>query len=429
MIISCLILNPRFIHLLITMSTELILILILVILSLDFLLERVLDVLNRKNWTSKIPKALEGIYDEEKYAKSQAYEKDKHRIGLLSSVLSFVITILMIAAGGFAWVDDFVRLYFSHPITVALSFFAFIMIGSGLISFPFSYYSTFVIEEKYDFNRSTLKTFLLDKLKGALISAIIGGGLLALIIWIYTMTTTNFWWMAWALIAFFMVFMSMFYSSLIVPLFNKQTRLEDGELNTAISTFAEKVGFKLDNIYVMDGSKRSSKGNAYFSGLGSRKRIVLFDTLIDELSTKEIVAVLAHEIGHYKKKHSLSSIILGLLQTGVMFYIFSLLIGNISLSEALGTTNHSFHLGLIAFGILYSPISTFLGLGMNALSRKNEYEADAYAAEHYNSEALMGGLKKLSVSSLSNLTPHPAYVFFYYSHPTLLQRINSMKSL
>ncbi len=424
-----LVLNPQFIHLLIIMSTELILILILVILSLDFILERILDILNRKNWTAEIPKALEGIYDEEKYAKSQAYEKDKHSIGLLSSVISFVATILMIAAGGFAWVDDFVRLYFAHPITIALSFFAFIMIGSSIISFPFSYYSTFVIEEKYGFNRSTLKIFLLDKLKGALISAILGGGLLALIIWIYTMTTTNFWWMAWVLIAFFMIFMSMFYSSLIVPLFNKQTRLEEGELNSAISTLAEKVGFKLDNIYVMDGSKRSSKGNAYFSGLGSRKRIVLFDTLIDELSTEEIVAVLAHEIGHYKKKHTLSSIILGLLQTGIMLYIFSLLIGNTSLSEALGTTNHSFHLGLIAFGILYSPISTFLGLGMNVLSRKNEYEADAYAAEHYNLEALIGGLKKLSVSSLSNLTPHPAYVFFYYSHPTLLQRINAMNSI
>lgn len=410
------------------MSTEFILTLILCILSLDFLLERTLDILNRRNWTSKIPQALEGIYDQDKYAQSQAYEKDKHRIGLLSSVLSFVVIILMIAGGGFAWVDDLVRLYFSHPIAVALSFFALIMLGSSFVGLPFSYYSVFVIEEKYGFNRSTLKTFILDKIKGGLLTAILGGGILALIIWIYTMTTTNFWWMAWALIAFVMVFMSMFYSSLIVPLFNKQTRLEEGELHTAISSLAKKVGFKLDNIYVMDGSKRSSKGNAYFTGLGSRKRIVLFDTLIDELSTEEIVAVLAHEIGHYKKKHTLSSIILGLLQTGIMFYIFSLLIGNSNLSAALGTDNHSFHLGLIAFGILYSPISTFLGLGMNILSRKNEYQADAYAAEHYSSKALAEGLKKLSVSSLSNLTPHPAYVFFYYSHPTLLQRLKAMQA-
>ncbi|RXQ94552.1 M48 family peptidase [Ancylomarina salipaludis] len=409
------------------MSTDLILTLILLILSLDFLLERTLDILNRENWSASIPKELEGIYDEEKYAQSQAYEKDKNRIGLLSSILGFVITILMIVCGGFAWLDDFVRQYFSNPIALALSFFALIMLGSSIISLPFSYYSTFVIEEKYGFNRSTLKTFILDKIKGALLTAVLGGGILALIIWIYTLTTVNFWWMAWALIALFMIFMSMFYSSLIVPLFNKQSPLEEGELNTAISKLAKKVGFKLDNIYVMDGSKRSSKGNAYFSGLGSRKRIVLFDTLIDELSTEEIVAVLAHEIGHYKKKHTLSSIILSLLQTGAMFYIFSLLIGNASLSEALGAENHSFHLGLIAFGILYSPISTFLGLGMNVLSRKNEYEADAFAAEHHSAEALGNGLKKLSVSSLSNLTPHPAYVFFHYSHPTLLQRLNALK--
>jgi len=410
------------------MSSEFILTLILVILSLDFLLERTLDILNSRNWTAQIPKELEGIYDQEKYAQSQAYEKDKNRIGLLSSVLSFVVTILMITAGGFAWVDDLVRLYFSHPIAVALSFFGLIMLGSSIVGLPFSYYSVFVIEEKYGFNRSTLKTFILDKIKGGLMTVILGGGILTLIIWIYMMTTTNFWWMAWALIAFVMVFMSMFYSSLIVPLFNKQTRLEEGELNTAISKLAQKVGFKLDNIYVMDGSKRSSKGNAYFTGLGSRKRIVLFDTLIDELSTEEIVAVLAHEIGHYKKKHTLSSIILGLLQTGIMFYIFSLMIGNTNLSAALGTGNHSFHLGLIAFGILYSPISTFLGLGMNILSRKNEYQADSYASEHYSSNALAEGLKKLSVSSLSNLTPHPAYVFFYYSHPTLLQRLKALQA-
>ncbi len=410
-----------------SMSTDLILTLIILILSLDFLLERTLDILNRENWSATIPKELEGIYDEEKYAQSQAYEKDKNRIGLLSSILGFVITILMIVCGGFAWVDDFVRQYFSNPIALALSFFAIIMFGSSLISLPFSYYSTFVIEEKYGFNRSTLKTFVLDKIKGALLTAILGGGILALIIWIYTLTTVNFWWMAWALIALVMIFMSMFYSSLIVPLFNKQSPLEEGELNMAISKLAKEVGFKLDNIYVMDGSKRSSKGNAYFSGLGSRKRIVLFDTLIDELSTEEIVAVLAHEIGHYKKKHTLSSIILSLLQTGVMFYIFSLLIGNASLSRALGAENHSFHLGLIAFGILYSPISTFLGLGMNVLSRKNEYEADAFAAEHHSAEALGSGLKKLSVSSLSNLTPHPAYVFFHYSHPTLLQRLKALK--
>ena len=376
-----------------------------------------------------IPKALEGIYDQEKYEQSQNYQKDKLLPSLISSALGFIGTVLMIVLGGFAWVDELVRVYFEHPIAIALSFFGVIMLLSSLLGLPFSYYSTFIIEEKYGFNRTSLKTFILDKIKGGILSIVIGGGLLALLIWIYLQTTNNFWWMAWAVIATFMIFMTMFYSSVLVPLFNKQTPLEEGDLKNAISQFASKVNFKLDNVYVMDGSKRSSKGNAYFSGLGAKKRIVLFDTLINDLSKEEIVAVLAHEIGHYKKKHTFSGIILSLLQTGLMFYIFSLIIANPLLSEAFGAKQHGFHLGLIAFGILYSPISTFLGLGMNILSRKNEYEADDYALQNYDAKALGNALKKLSVSSLSNLTPHPLYVFFYYSHPSLLQRLKALQLL
>lgn len=409
------------------MTSTTILYIILGILTADFLLERLLEILNKKKWSVDLPYELEGIYDQEKYQQSQNYQRDKSKPALISTIIGFTATILMISLGGFAWIDELVRNYFNHPIAVALSFFGVIMFASSLIGLPFSYYSTFVIEEKYGFNRTTLKTFVLDKIKGGLLSIVIGGGLLALLIWIYLETTTNFWWMAWAVIAFFMVFMAMFYSSLLVPLFNKQTPLEEGELKEEISKFASKVNFKLDNVYVMDGSKRSSKGNAYFSGLGKKKRIVLFDTLINDLSKEEIVAVLAHEIGHYKKKHTLSGIFLSLLQTGLMFYIFSLIIANPLLSEALGAEEHGFHLSLIAFGILYSPISTFLGLGMNILSRKNEYEADDYALKNYNAEALGNALKKLSVSSLSNLTPHPAYIFFYYSHPSLLQRLRALQ--
>lgn len=409
------------------MTSTGILYIILGILIADFILERLLEYLNHQKWSPILPKALEGIYDQEKYHQSQNYQKDKLMPSLLSSGIGFIATILMISLGGFAWVDELVRNYFEYPIAVALAFFGIIMFCSSLLGLPFSYYSTFVIEEKYGFNRTTVKTFVLDLLKGGLLSIVIGGGILALLIWIYLQTTTNFWWMAWMVIAFFMIFMAMFYSSLLVPLFNKQTPLEEGELKEEISKFAKKVDFKLDNVYVMDGSKRSSKGNAYFSGLGSKKRIVLFDTLINDLSKEEIVAVLAHEIGHYKKKHTLSGIFLSLLQTGLMFYIFSLLIANPLLSEALGAKEHGFHLGLIAFGILYSPISTFLGLGMNILSRKNEYEADDYALKNYNEKALGDALKKLSVSSLSNLTPHPVYVFFYYSHPSLLQRLKALQ--
>ncbi|MCY1634099.1 M48 family metallopeptidase [Marinifilum sp. D737] len=408
------------------MTAATILYIILFILSFDFILERVLDILNLKKWTPTLPKILEGIYEKEKYLKSQEYQKEKYKLSFISSVISFATSFLMIALGGFAWVDEMVREYTTNPIWLALLFFGVIMMASSVISLPFSYYSTFVIEEKYGFNRTTLKTFILDLIKGGILGMLIGGGLLALLIWIYLQTTNNFWWMAWAVLAVFMIFMTMFYSSLIVPLFNKQTPLEDGELKDEIQKFAHKTGFKLDNVFVMDGSKRSSKGNAYFSGLGAKKRIVLFDTLISELSTQEIVAVLAHEIGHYKKKHTRSGIILSLLQTGLMFYIFSLFIGNENLSSALGAEQHAFHLGLIAFGILYSPISTVLGLGMNLLSRANEYQADEYAKQNYDGQSLGDALIKLSVSTLSNLTPHKAYVFFYYSHPTLLQRLKAI---
>jgi len=229
-------------------------------------------------------------------------------------------------------------------------------------------------------------------------------------------------------IAAFSVFMSMFYSNLIVPLFNKQTPLEEGELRTAINNFADKVGFKLDNIFVIDGSKRSTKANAYFTGLGAKKRIVLYDTLIKDLGTEEIVAVLAHEVGHNKKKHVIQGLLISLIQTGIVLFIFSLLIDNPNLSNALGVKNPNFHIGLIAFGILYSPVSFVLGIFMNVLSRKNEYQADRFAAEHYKPEALASALKKLSVNNLSNLTPHKAYVFFHYSHPTLLQRLAHLKS-
>ncbi|WP_321282006.1 M48 family metallopeptidase [Marinifilum fragile] len=408
------------------MNATTILYIILIILSFDFILERILDILNLRNWSPILPKVLEGIYEKENYLKSQEYQKEKYKLSFISSVISFLTSFLMIALGGFAWVDQLVREYTTNPIWLALLFFGVIMLASSIISLPFSYYSTFVIEEKYGFNRMTLKTFILDLIKGGLLGMLIGGGLLALLIWIYLQTTDNFWWMAWAVLAAFMIFMTMFYSSLIVPLFNKQTPLKEGVLKDEIQKFADKTGFKLDNVYVMDGSKRSSKGNAYFSGLGAKKRIVLFDTLISELSTKEIVAVLAHEIGHYKKKHTRSGIILSLLQTGLMFYIFSLFIGNENLSAALGSGQHGFHLGLIAFGILYSPISSILGLGMNLLSRANEYQADEYAKQNYDGQSLGDALIKLSVSTLSNLTPHKAYVFFYYSHPTLLQRLKAI---
>ncbi|MFT6066296.1 MAG: STE24 endopeptidase, partial [Polaribacter sp.] len=298
---------------------------------------------------------------------------------------------------------------------------------SDILTTPFSYYQTFVIEEKFGFNKSTKKTFWFDKIKGWLMSILLGGGILSLIIWFYQFAGENFWIYAWILVAIFSLLMNMFYAKLIVPIFNKQKPLESGELKSAIENYAKKVGFTLNNIFVIDGSKRSTKANAYFSGFGLQKRITLFDTLINDLETAEIVAVLAHEVGHYKKKHVIFNLGSSILLTGLTLFILSLFINSSLLSEALGVSTPSFHIGLIAFGILYSPISEITGLFMNYMSRKFEYQADNYAKETFEASPLISSLKKLSKNSLSNLTPHPAYVFMHYSHPTLLERIKNLE--
>jgi STE24 endopeptidase len=334
----------------------------------------------------------------------------------------------MLLFNGFALVDGLAWGLTQNVILSALLFFAIIGFASDILSTPFAVYDTFIIEERFGFNKTTPKIFILDKIKGWLIGAILGGGLLALIIFIWTKTGNLFWLWAWALVTFISVFMAMFYSNLIVPLFNKQTPLEEGELKQMIEKFAAKAGFQLKNIYVIDGSKRSTKANAYFTGLGPKKRIVLYDTLITDLSKEEIVAVLAHEVGHYKKKHVITGLITGIIETGVMLYIFSIFVNSSVLSNALGVEVPKFHIGLIAFGILYSPISFVLSIFSNIISRRNEYQADHFAAQYGLANELISGLKKLSVNNLSNLTPHPLYVFFHYSHPTLLQRLTKLEN-
>lgn len=401
--------------------------LIVIIIIADYLLERFLQALNRRKWTTALPEVLRDVYDAGQYKKQQEYKRTNDNFSLITSTFSLILMLLMLFLGGFQLVDGWAREITQHPILLVLVFFAMLGIAADLLNTPFSLYDIFVIEEKFGFNRTTVPIYVLDKLKGWLLGAIIGGGLLALIVWFYQLTASSFWVYAWILATVFSVFMAMFYSSLIVPLFNKQAPLEPGELRDAIQAFSKKVGFRLDNIYVIDGSKRSTKANAYFTGLGPKKRIVLYDTLLKELSTKEIVSVLAHEIGHYKKKHTLTGILAGIVQTGITLFILSLLVANPALSAALGGDEPSFHLGLIAFGMLYSPISLVTGLLMNYVSRSHEYAADRYVREQYEADALITALKKLSSSNLSNLTPHPVYVFFHYSHPTLLQRIESLK--
>jgi STE24 endopeptidase len=400
---------------------------IIAILTVNFIIDKIVDALNARHFKDPIPSELDDVFDEEAYQKSMNYKLTNYQFGIWSSLFSFVLTIGFLSLNGFEWVDQIARSYTSHPIAVALLFFGIIMIASDILSTPLSYYKTFVIEERFGFNKTTKATFIKDKLKGLIMLIILGGGILAFIVWIYELTRESFWIYAWIAITIFTLFMTMFYAKLIVPLFNKQTPLEDGSLRHKISNYAASVGFTLNNIFVIDGSKRSTKANAYFSGFGKEKRITLYDTLINDLDEDEIVAVLAHEVGHYKKQHIVINLIISILLTGATLYLLSIFISNPLLSYAIGVSTPSFHAGLIAFGLLYSPISEITGLIMNYLSRKFEYEADHYAKTSFKAAPLISGLKKLSKNSLSNLTPHPAYVFMHYSHPTLQQRIEMLK--
>ncbi|SDW00336.1 M48 family metallopeptidase [Aequorivita viscosa] len=409
------------------MKPETVFFVIITILVVSFIIDQALDYLNAKHFNDPLPAELQDVFDQDEYKKSQRYKKERYKFGLLNSTISLVATLLFFLLDGFAFVDGLARSVSDNEIIVALVFFGIIMIASDIISTPFSYYSTFVIEEKYGFNKTTRTTFFLDKLKGWLMGAILGGIILGAIIWFYQSTGNNFWLYAWGLVTAFTVLMNLFYAGFIVPLFNKQTPLEEGALRTQIEKYASKVGFTLDKIFVIDGSKRSTKANAYFSGFGSEKRVTLYDTLINDLDEDEIVAVLAHEVGHYKKKHIIINLIAAIITTGFTLWLLSLFIGNPLLSEALNVSQPSFHIGLIAFGVLYSPISGITGLFMNHLSRKFEYQADDYAKNTFAGKPLISGLKKLSKNSLSNLTPHPLYVFAHYSHPTLLQRFRNLE--
>ena len=401
--------------------------LILIIPVTGFLLERYLEHLNAVMWSDSLPEKLKGICDEDSYRKTQLYEKENNKLSFWSSSFNLAVILVMIIAGGFARIDSFSRTLSIHLVPIALIFFGIIGLASDIINIPFSLYDTFVIEKKYGFNTMTIRTFITDHIKSWFIVLLVGIPVLGLITWIYYKTGHGFWLYAWGLITAFSVFINLFYSELIVPLFNKQTPLEEGTLRKAIETFSANTGFKLKNIYVIDGSKRSTKANAYFSGFGPKKRIVLFDTLLKELSEEEIVAVLAHEIGHYKKKHVLRSLFFSVILTGLMLFLFSLVVDNPSLSKSMGAESSSFHLGLIVFGILYSPLSLLIGLGTNFISRKNEFEADRFVRENFKSTELANALKKLSVKNMSNMMPHPAYVFFHYSHPPLLARLEKLE--
>lgn len=408
------------------MSSESWLYIIIGLVVFNYLFSTLLNYLNDKNWKTDIPSNMSEFYAKDKYEKARNYAKEKGKISLLSSTISLVITVFLLWYKGYGWINDIITAKYEMEFLQTGLFFLTLFILSDIISLPFSCYNTFVIEEKYGFNKTTPKTFVLDKIKGYLLTLIIGGGVLAGAMYLVTSLPNGFWLWLWIGLAALMLLINMFYADVIVPIFNKLKPLEEGSLREKIEAYSKKVGYSLKNIYIIDGSKRSTKANAFFSGLGPRKTIALYDTLVEKHSDEELVAVLAHEVGHYKKKHVLTSMLLTILQLGLMCYLLEICIKQPVISEALGGNGMVFHLGLMAFGILYSPLGTVIGVLMNILSRKNEYEADDYAKTTYDGQALQLALKKLSVDSLSNLYPHPFYVFMHYSHPPLLKRLSAL---
>ena len=400
--------------------------LIIGLVIFNYLFSTVLDYINGKNWKTEVPPVMKDFYDEDKYLKAKNYSKEKGKVSLISSTLSTLITLLFLIFEGYGWLDNFISLYYDIPFLKSGIFFLVLFILSDFISIPFSCYNTFVIEEKYGFNKTTVKTFVLDKIKGYVLTLIVGGILLFGAIYIVSLLENSFWFWLWLSLSFIMLIVNMFYADLIVPIFNKLTPLEAGSLREKIESYTKKVGYSLKNIYIIDGSKRSSKANAFFSGLGPRKTIALYDTLVEKHTEEELVAVLAHEVGHYKKKHVFTSLFLTIFQLGLMCFLLETCLKVGEISQALGGKEMAFHLGLVAFGILYSPIGTILSILMNINSRKNEFEADHYAKTTYNGAALELALIKLSVDSLSNLYPHPLYTFIHYSHPPLLKRLSAL---
>jgi STE24 endopeptidase len=409
------------------MEASSLLTIIIAIVAINFVLEQFLEVLNRNSKQDQLPEELQGVYDAEKYRQSLDYRRANDRFHTITSAFSFALYVCLLATGFFGWLDTQLQPYFENPVWLALAYFGVLFLASDILTIPFQLYSNFVIEEKFGFNKMTLKTFWTDKLKGYLLTILLGGLLAGTFLYLVISIGQNFWLYFWAIAAVVMILLNMFYTSIFVPLFNKLVPLEEGALRTAIERYSQEVDFPIKNIFVIDGSKRSSKSNAFFSGIGKQKKVVLYDTLIENHSTEELVAVIAHEVGHYKKKHILSGLLFSVLQVGFTLFVLSLLIFNEQLSLALGADSLAIHINLIAFGILFSPISTITGLMMNVWSRKNEFEADAYAATTYRGESLVNALKKLSAHNMSNLQPHPWYVFFHYSHPPLLQRLRAIR--
>lgn len=400
---------------------------IVALIAFDFLFNTVLDWLNQSQWKEKVPGFLQEFYDQQAYKRARQYNLEQFNFSLIAGSFTTLVLLLFLVLGGFGWLDDYLRQFIEQPVLLALAYLGILYIASDLLGMPFSLYSVFSIEERYGFNKLDLKTFITDKLKGYMLTIILGGLLGGALIWLILYFGSSFWIYGWIVFTVFALFMNYFYTSLIFPMFNKLEPLEEGELRSQIDELAQKAGFPVTNIYVMDGSKRSTKANAFFSGFGKKKKIVLYDTLLENHTNHEIVNILAHEIGHYKKQHIVSNMIISVLQTGLMLFILSRFIFSETLSHAMGASTLSVHVNLIAFSILYGPINLVLSLLFNIMSRRHEFEADRFAAEVTgDTESMKEALKKLSVKHLSNLHPHPAFVFFNYSHPPVLERLKAL---
>jgi STE24 endopeptidase len=399
---------------------------LIVIVVLGYVLEEVLGFLNQRSARQPLDPEIADLYDAAERERSLAYGAAKHRLSFVSSTVSTVALLFALGFGWLADLDAWVRGIVTQEISVSLLFIASLSVISWWISLPFSLYNTFAVEARFGFNKTTWKTFVLDTIKSTVLTTLIGGTILTLILWIYQQLGDSFWIVAWLVIAGFSLFMFMFGTSLILPLFNTLTPVPDGELRNRIIAYCTSQGYAIGTLSVMDGSRRSTKANAFFAGLGRTKMIVLFDTLVEKLSTDEIVAVLAHEVGHYKRKHSLSMFVLTSAESFAMLALLGWLLRYPALSGSLGTTRPSFHLAAFAFFLLYSPIGMLQGLVNNSLSRRREFEADAFAKRTDSAEALASGLRKISADALSNLNPHPWYVRFNYTHPPLLERLRAL---
>jgi STE24 endopeptidase len=400
---------------------------ILFALLLEYAIGVAANLLNLRSLTSEVPPELEGVYPPEDYRKSQEYIRTNTRFDFITSTFSLVVLLSFWFAGGFNYVDQIVRSWGFTPVLNGLFYIGILLMGYGLLTLPFSIYHTFAIEERFGFNRTTRRTFLMDRIKGLGLAALIGAALLSAVLALFQYVGYYAWIYCWIAVTVFSLILEYVAPTWIMPLFNKFTPLEPGELKEAIFNYARSVDFPIKNVFVMDGSRRSSKSNAFFTGFGRNKRIALFDTLIKKHTVPELTAVLAHEIGHHKKKHILQGTIINIIHFGVLFFVLSIFLGSPGLYDAFYMEQQSVYAGILFFGLLYTPLEMILSVAMQALSRRNEYEADRFAAETVeHPQHLTEALKKLYAGNLSNLTPHPFYVFLNYSHPPLLQRIRAI---